>query len=57
MGGEGVSQMLTFADMGGRGGQGKNDMLTSRWGRGDNWIGDNHLYACFLVIQNIPLIK
>ena len=27
-GGEGVSQMLTFDDMGGRGGQGKSDMLT-----------------------------
>ena len=30
-GGEGVGQMLTFADMGGRGGRGKSDMLT--------WVG------------------
>ena len=28
VGGEGVSQMLTFTDMGGRGCQGKSDMLT-----------------------------
>ena len=49
--------MLTFADMGGRGGQGKSDMLTSGWGRGDNWIGDTHLYGCFLLNQNIPVLK
>ena len=30
-GGEGVGQMLTFADMGGMGGRGKSDMLT--------WVG------------------
>ena len=37
--------MLTFADMGGRGGQVKSDMLTWRLGMGDNWIGKSHLYA------------
>ena len=31
---EGVSQMLTLADMGGRGGQGKNDRMTQHGGRG-----------------------
>ena len=55
--GKGVSQMMTFAIMGGRGGQGKSDILKLLWGRGDNWIREGHLYACLLVNQNIPLLK
>ena len=43
--------------MGGRVGQDKSDMLTWRWGRGDNWIGEGHLYAYFLWNQNIPILK
>ena len=49
--------MLTFADMGGRRGQGKSDMLTQRWGKGNKWTGENYLYACFLLNKNIQLIK
>ena len=45
--------MLTFADIGGRGGLGKSEILIWRWG--DNWKGECRLYACLLV--NISVLN
>ena len=41
----------------GVGGQGKSDMLTRRWERGDNCVGEFHLYACLLVNQKIYYLQ
>ena len=32
-------------------------MKVGSGGDGHNWIVESHLYACFLVNQNIPLLK
>ena len=48
--------MMTFTDMEGWPQQ-KYDIMTRKWERGDSLMGEVHLYTCFLVTQNIPLLK